>query len=124
GPGEPLFIQPARVTFDGGRGIRYLTTFTQNHVSDVRPQSLYYVFEGLTDDGSALVYAQFPLDGSFDLATLPLDTSNIEGGVAGLYEREAVYVADVSRELDGIEAGAFTPDLTALDAIIGSLRVR
>jgi hypothetical protein len=42
--------QPAYVRFDGGKGLRYVTTFSQsmNLLSD---QSVFYTFQGLTDDG-------------------------------------------------------------------------
>lgn len=123
GTGEHLFLQPEWVTFEGGRGIRYLTMFSQNYVNNVDPDKLYYVYEGLSDDGELLVYAQFPLTGSYTLTTPPNDSSDISGGPDGMSAREAAYIAEVSRELDRIAGDAFTPTLATLDGIVESLVV-
>lgn len=123
GGAEPLFIQPRYVTFEGGRGIRYLTLFTQNRVMNVEPHDLYYAFEGLSDDGRYQIYALFPLSGSYPITSESYDPADVSGGVEGMDAREQAYIAALSQELDGIAGEAFTPTLEALDAVIGSLRV-
>ena len=120
---EALFIQPEYVAFAGGHGVRYLTTFSQNYVFDVQPHSLYYVFEGLSDDGRYQIYAIFPVGGDYTIATPPWDLSAITGGVEAMQQREREYIAALSRELDGVAADAFAPGLDVLDGVIESLVV-
>jgi hypothetical protein len=114
--GSQVFhAQEAYLTFEGGKGIRYLTIFNQEP-REINNAELFYTFQGLTDDGRYYISASFPVAAP----NLP-ETSEIED-MDAFATNFAQYVADTTQELDGLTTADFTPDLATLDAVVQSLR--
>jgi hypothetical protein len=110
--------QAAYVDFIGGSGVRYLTMLSQG-LMPVSNQDLFYTFQGLTDDGTTYVAVYYPVS----LPGLPDSPQLDEADFNALVEDWAGYLNDILAMLNGQEGAAFTPDLTAIDALITTISV-
>jgi hypothetical protein len=106
------------VTFAEGTGLRYLTQLSQGPVP-ANNQDLFYTFQGLTHDGATYVAAYFPVS----LPELPDSPQIGEKEMAALMVDWEGYLDQVETMLNKQPRSAFTPDLAALDALIGSLSI-
>jgi hypothetical protein len=104
------------LVFQGGRGLRFITRYSQGVAPVVNP-GVFYTFQGLTEDGSLYVAAFFPLY----LSLLPdqIQVEDWEAFSRGYQD----YMADIASQLEGLEPDAFQPDLASLDALISSLTI-
>ncbi|HEX6384110.1 MAG TPA: hypothetical protein VF177_05520 [Anaerolineae bacterium] len=115
--GQQVFhAQVEYVTFEGGKGVRYLTTYNQEP-RQVNNTELFYTFQGITDDGATYIAAQFPVAAP----NLPAesDIADMDAFMA-TYEQHLTETVAALNELD---PGEFTPDLTLLDNVIRSIQV-
>jgi hypothetical protein len=106
--------QPEYVEFDGGRGIRYLTTTSQG-LDPVIDPSLFYTFQGLSNDGEIYLSGVFPvLSGVFPLEVHPA----VDGQLPQNFSTEqfAALQAQPGEE--------FSPALGQLDALVESIEVK
>jgi hypothetical protein len=101
--------------FSNGRGVRFLTQFSQGLVL-INNNDLIYTFQGLTNDGRYYIAAVLPITQQ----DLPADTSGIEEWP----EDVQGYLATTAATLDQQLADSFSPDLNALDALIRSIEVK
>ncbi len=108
--------QPARIDFEGGRGIRFVTMFSQAYVP-VTNAEIFYTFQGLTADGSRYVSAILPVRTDALSDEIDLTTWEVPG------EDYASYIEDTRAELDALGPADFEPGLEALDEMIASLTV-
>jgi hypothetical protein len=106
--------QPAHVEFDGGRGVRYVTTFSQA-IDLLADQSVFYTFQGLTDDGRYYISAVLPV------TTGVLPATAGEGFDPQTWTTMVEGWAD---ELAALEGAGFRPSLDALDQVVRSITVR
>lgn len=105
------------VTFNGGQGLVYLTSFAQDFYPLVEG-SVQLTFQGITTDGSTYISADFPVDTSI----LPDDIGEDFDYDAFIANSEA-YLTDMREALEALPESAFTPSLDALMAIFGSMEV-
>jgi hypothetical protein len=106
--------KPQAIKFEGGSGIRYLTAYTQD-AGPIVDWSVFYTFQGLTDDGQLYISALLP----------------IQTGVFPL-EAPGSYTPDSAREelvkqliaLDAKPDGDFYPSLAKLDGLIKTLIIK
>lgn len=114
-----LHTQIAWVTFQNGRGLRFLTEYAQYN-APVNNTDLFYTFQGLTDDGQTYIAAILPVSHP----ALQADASQIPGGNADAFASTyETYANDMALQLAGYGAAEFTPNLALLDALIASLQV-
>jgi len=107
-----------RLNFANGQGIRYLAGFGQDP-SPFLGRSFVYTFQGLTSDGQYYMALTWPLSTELFPAELPADFD------AGAYFAAIdQYLADTRATLSGAAPTAFTPDLTALDALVQSIEIK
>jgi hypothetical protein len=103
--------------FKSGKGVRYLTQFAQGMVT-VANNELVYTFQGLTSDGKFYIAAVLPVTNP----ELPaVSKVNEELVLSGGYKD---YITKTGAMLDEQPAATFTPDLSKLDAMIGSIEVK
>jgi hypothetical protein len=113
---QAFHTAPHYVSFNGGKGVRYLTQLTQE-ITAATSSNLTYVFQGLTDDGRHLISAHIPIS----TTALPASAADVTKA-----ERDAMkkdykgYVAGVVSALDNAPQ-SFTPALAAVDAMLGSI---
>lgn len=117
---QVMHIQVKHLVFKSGRGVRYLTQFDQAPLP-INNYELHYTFQGLTSDGKYYVAAVLPVN-QFDL---PADASvDLDNPPAKFVEDFPAYLSDTVNMLNGQPASAFTPDLSALDAMMESLEIK
>lgn len=117
-----LHARATRLTFKNGGGIRYLTQYVQDF-SPVVSKSMFYTFQGLTDDGRFYVSAVLPVgsdavphdiptaqEQGFDSFTFNFDRTGYES-----------YLAEQQAQVERLDDADFTPDLAVLDALMQSL---
>lgn len=108
--------RPLVVAFEGGRGVRYLTYYSQG-IGPVLEGSVFYTFQGVSDGGEYYISASFPVKTHL----LPED-STAAGNANDLKIRKTLLREQV-RELNNQPDGAYGPDLGALDRMIATIRV-
>ena len=113
---QAFHVQVEYLTFSGGEGVRYLTTYNQEP-RQINNAELFYTYQGLTNDGAYYIAAQFPVAAP----NLPAasDIADMDAFMA-TYEQ---YLADTVVALDQLDSSQFTPDLALLDNVIRSIQV-
>lgn len=122
-PADAVQILKARVDllkFKGGKGLRFLTHYAQDNVP-VTNESLFYTYQGLTDDGRYWVAVYYPVKAS----ALPktIDDSPEAKDFAALDRHYDSYLAKTVKKLEDPKT-VFTPDLATLDAMVASIEIR
>jgi len=113
---QDLRAQVYPLTFQGGRGLRFITRYAQGVTPVVNP-SIFYTFQGLTEDGSLYVAAFFPLY----IPTLP-DQIQVEDWDA-FNQGYQSYMADMKSRLESLDPDDFDPALETFDNLIRSLTI-
>lgn len=111
------------IEFPGGRGVRFLASFSFE-VAPVQRGSVYYKFLGLTNDGKYLVafnhnvnLRELPED-YYATPALQREGEDVFNDVNGAYRK---HITKVTRLLDGLTND---PRLTRLDRFVSTIRVR
>lgn len=116
------------VTFQSGRGVRFLTEYAQ-YPASANNQDLFYQFQGLTSDGMYYIVAILPITApilgasSDPAAAVPL------GGVAFPMMGDPNadwkgYYGAAAAQLNATSPEAFTPTINQLDLLIQSMHVQ
>jgi hypothetical protein len=120
---DAVQILKARVDllkFKGGKGLRFLTHYAQDDVP-VTNASLFYTYQGLTDDGRYWVAVYYPVAASVLPKTI--DDSPESKDFAVLARHYDAYLKKTVKKLDDPKV-VFTPDLATLDAMVESIEIR
>lgn len=113
---QAFYSAPRHLTFNGGKGVRYLTQLTQE-ITAATSSNLTYVFQGLTDDGRHLIAAYIPIS----TTVLPASAADVTKTERDAMKKDyKAYIAGIVSALDGA-LQSFTPSLAALDAMMGSI---
>jgi hypothetical protein len=109
------------IPFVSGRGIRFLTMYGQD-VGPVNNQAMVYTYQGLTSDGKFWVTVTLPASNPI----LPADGSILPGGETWdqFSANFSTYIVDIQNQLNAQAPGAYSPTLTALDALVASITVQ
>jgi hypothetical protein len=105
------------LAFQNGRGVRFLTMYAQGPVP-VNNASVFYAFQGLTNDGRYFVSVVLPITNP----DLP-DTPEISGKQADGMADYPSYISKLVILLNQKPGDSFTPDLAILDTLVESLRI-
>jgi hypothetical protein len=123
-PFPPIFnaakivnLKPEYLDFQNGRGLRYLTFFSQA-ASPITNYGLFYTFQGITTDGLYYINAILPVGQS----ELHEDDSDFQIDAA-FYNYYETYLAQAQMQVNEALDDSFTPDLASLDAMISSMSV-
>jgi hypothetical protein len=124
---QTMAAQVKVIPFQHGRGVRMVTLYAMARAI-INNHELIYHFEGLTDDGKYYVIAILPVTapglpedgqpgGAVPPGGVPVpDFNDMNANWMGYY-------GDARQMLQGLEPGAYNPDLDQLDALIGSLTI-
>ncbi len=116
---QVMHTQVQYLDFKSGQGLRYLTEFDQAFIP-INNYELIYTYQGLTNDGKYYVAAILPVNHP----DLPVDET-ITGNEPPEFTSDfPAYLANVIKTLNSQAANTFTPDLTQLDAMMGSLEIK
>jgi hypothetical protein len=134
-PGEPVMpflpwinmkqtfcAQPQIIEFQNGKGIRYLSYYSQGP-NPVLDREVFYTFQGLTDDGQFYIAAFFPVQTGIFPAEPPACLRCSEPGYDPFAEWTAVLNEQLIR-LNAQPAEDFVPSLTILDELVKSIQIR
>ena len=112
--------QDAVLSFRNGKGVRYLTQYTQGIVP-VNNQELFYTYQGLTDDGKYWVSVILPIS----TPNLMADGKNPPDGQSmdDFANNYSTYVADTAAQLNEQNTDSFTPAIGQLDALVQSISI-
>ena len=113
--------QPQLIEFSGGKGIRYLTQYSQGP-NPVLDQQVFYTFQGLTEDGKFYVSVLYPVQTGIFPAEPPPCPQCGEPNYDPFPELTAMLTKQL-QQLHMQPAEQFTPPLTLLDDMIKSIRI-
>jgi hypothetical protein len=116
---QVMHSQVQFLDFKNGSGVRYLTQYDQAYLP-INSYELIYTFQGLTSDGQFYIAAVLPISHPDLPATDQIGAEQADE----LLSDFATYLTETVSWLDQQPAGAFTPDLSALDAMIQSIEVK
>ena len=111
---QVLRAAPTYVDAPGVSGIAYLTAYAQD-LFPFSSDSIWYTFQGLSTDGEWYVAVLAMLD----TGLLPEQVTDRQ--VQRARSDWEAYLARTVQKLEGAGPGAFTPTLTAVDALVRSL---
>ncbi|HEX5808735.1 MAG TPA: hypothetical protein VFY25_08735, partial [Anaerolineales bacterium] len=118
---QSLCAQPEIIKFADGKGIRYVTSYTQG-VGPLVDSLVFYTFQGLTDDGQFYVSALFPVTTGVFPAEAPACSKCGEADYNPLPQWEAELTEQLTL-LNAQPEDEFAPSLKALDQLITSIQV-
>ncbi len=123
--GAVFTAQAKVVPFQNGLGVRMLTQYAQSF-AHVNNQEMFYHFQGLTNDGRTYIIVILPASAPFLAANweapAPADGIPFPGYEDPNVDFEAYY-QQVTARLDATPPETFSPSLTMLDALVGSLNI-
>jgi hypothetical protein len=115
GVGQAMLAQVDYVDFQDGRGLRFLTGYTQG-APLVNNTTLVYRYQGITADGAYFIDAHFPLDAPQNPPEPPEDPNDPFAVPEG-------YEDSLRTFYNNYLPDDYTPPLTALDRLIESFDV-
>ncbi|HSL44791.1 MAG TPA: hypothetical protein VK897_15250 [Anaerolineales bacterium] len=118
---QSLCAQPKLLEFANGKGVRYLTYYSQG-VNPVLEQEVFYTFQGITDDGQFYVSALFPVETGVFPAEPPPCPKCGEPDYNPFVEWEAKVTEQLTK-LNAQPEDNFTPSLSVLDELIQSIQI-
>jgi hypothetical protein len=120
GAGEAFYAQALVLPFTSGNGVRYLTEFAQYSVP-VNNTDLFYTYQALTGDGLYWVTAILPINHPM----LPAGPDPLPGGVSfeDFSNNYDTYIVDMVNQLNAQSPDSYTPTITALDVLVGSITI-
>jgi len=111
------------IFFKNGSGVRFLTEYGQYYAT-ANNHELFYNFQGLTSDGKYYIIAILPVNASFLAADDKPDAVVPPDGVLlPANGPDENYYSTVVQKLNAALPDAFTPSITALDALIQSMNI-
>jgi heat shock protein HslJ len=115
-----VFAARARtINFSGGRGVAYLSMYSQG-VQPITNQSLYYFFQGLSTDGSQYLSFVYPVDSTLLPASVDVVPPEVDQALSA---DPAKYNQDTAAALTEAGATDFTPNLDLLDNMFASIQL-
>lgn len=123
--GQVFHSNEQSLAFQSGTGIRFLTQYAQAPYP-VNNHSLFYTFQGITNDGVYYVSAILPINAVFLSPDGNPDTVLPADGVPfdwNNFENDTAHFELVKQKLNATDPDAFTPSLTNLDALIQSIQI-
>jgi hypothetical protein len=116
---QMMYAQVKYLDFQNGRGVRYLTQYA-NGIVPVNNHELFYTYQGLTANGQYYLAVVLPVS----LDGLPVYSNETENLPLEFTTNSAAYLASIVTQLNLTPESAYAPDLSKLDAVVGSIEVR
>jgi hypothetical protein len=117
--GQMFHSNVTYISFKNGSGVRFLTMYGQAYYP-VNNNSLFYSFQGLTDDGAYYIAAILPVSHP----SLPANEDDIPGGDFDAFVATIqTYMAETAANLEAQTPDSFTPKITILDEMFASFAI-
>lgn len=114
---QDFATQGILVDFQDGRGVRFITHYSQDTNPVINPH-VFYSFQGLTSDNKFYVAAFFPLF----ISILP-DQIEVDDW-ENFSLRYQVYLSNIASRIEKLDPIDIEPDLHSLDALIKSISIK
>jgi hypothetical protein len=120
---QTFFSHETVISFNGGQGVRFITDYNESS-HPISNRTIFYTFQGLTDDGMYWMAVTLPISSPIlpadaDFRTLP------EGyTIESWFQKYSSYVSDVKEVLEAQTPDSFLPTINSLDNLIRSITVR
>lgn len=121
-----ISAQPQFLDFKSGKGIRYITQYDKTPPQPINGASLFYTYQGLTDDGEYYIAVILPISASFLAYDANKNTKLPEGGIPfdwNMSSDQGPYYAAIKQKLNSAPDGDFFPGLSICDALSQSLTI-
>jgi hypothetical protein len=118
---QTFCAQPQILEFQNGKGVRYLSYYSQGP-NPVLDREVFYTFQGLTADEQFYVAAFFPVQTGIFPTDPPACLKCGEPGYDPFAEWTAV-LGEQLTQLNTQSADEFVPSLTVLDELVKSIRI-
>jgi hypothetical protein len=117
---QEFFAQYQVISFVSGKGIRYLTQFSQ-FFDPINNYELFYTFQGLTSDGKYWISAILPISNPL----LPADGKNPPNGQSwdAFGNAFPTYISDIASQLNSQTPESYSPTIPMLDALVASITI-
>jgi hypothetical protein len=118
---QEFYAQYQVLSFAGGGGIRYLTQYSQ-FADPVNNNEMFYSFQGLTSDGKYWISAVLPSSNPL----LPINGDNPPDGQdwSQFETNFTSYIGMMTTTLNSQTPDSFSPSLSALDALVSTIKVQ
>jgi hypothetical protein len=113
--GQPLRARAQYVSTGQVQGVSYLTGFRQD-VSAFAAKDFWYTFQGLSSDGQWYVSVVTPVKASMFPKKVKAKDNDFKNA-----DQYNTYLTDAISKLNAGDDAAFTPPLTAIDALVQSI---
>jgi len=120
---QTFFSHETVISFKGGQGVRFITDY--NEISHpLSNRTIFYTFQGLTDDGRYWVAVTLPisspiLPAEVDFPPPPEGYTN-----ESWFQNYSSYVSDMKDALETQLPGSFSPTINILDSLVKSISLR
>jgi hypothetical protein len=120
---QTFFSHETVISFKGGQGVRFITDYNEaSH--PISNRTIFYTFQGLTDDGLYWVAVILPISSPI----LPADVDfppPPEGYTdESWFQNYSSYVSDVKDALEAQAPDSFAPTINSLDNLVKSITIR
>ncbi len=115
--GQVFNAQAKFVDFKSGAGIRFLSMYAQA-IYPVDNYNIFFTYQGLSADGAYFISMVLPINS----AALPMNAED-PADYEAFMNTFTTYLQETNAALNAEAPDRFTPTLTALDAMIASMRI-
>ena len=120
---QTFYSHETVISFAGGQGVRYITDYNESS-HPISNRSIFYTFQGLSDDGMQWVAVTLPISSP----SLPADADMRElpdgYAIESWFQTYSFYVSDVKTALEAQSPGSFFPTIRILDSLVESITIR
>lgn len=112
--------QLAYIPFSNGNGLRAISyEFENTFVAKITNETIFYYYDGVTEDGRYYVALKYPVDANEFTADGEFTEEELTEAAADFN----AYVIETMGPLDELTANQFSPSIDELDALVNSIAV-
>lgn len=115
---QTFFSHETVISINGGQGVRFITHYNESR-NPIDNSSIFYTFQGITDDGMYWVAVTLPISNPI----LP-DDMDFRSTDENWFQNYDSYVNDTKGALEAQTPGSFFPAINSLDSLVRSIIVR
>jgi hypothetical protein len=119
---QSFFSHLTMISFHGGKGVRFITDYNEAK-HPISNRTVFYTFQGLTDDGKYWVAVTLPISSPILPENVsfppPPDGKTIEAW----FQNYSSYISEMRDELEGQSPESFSPTINILDRLVESITV-
>lgn len=115
---QTFISQNAILPFNGGQGVRFITDYHEAP-HPITNRTVFYTFQGLTNDGARWVSVTLPISSP----ELPANDDGIDWFSENWLQNYNSYAGEVKDALDELPPGSFSPSIDQLDELVQSITI-